>query len=115
MTAMIEDAKSTGLPAPLWRNTTYTRPSNVMDVDAVRVNVLTAEEKEKLAKERRCFKCKKQGHISHKCPEREENKNAPCRGNQGMTTHMAAVEDENNTQNKVEELARGIRELGDEE
>ena len=86
-----------------------------MDVDAVCVDALAAEEKEKLAKEGRCFKCKKQGHISHKCPEREENKNAPCRGNQGMTARAAAVEDKDKTQNKVEELAGGIRELGDDE
>ena len=111
--ATIEDAKSTGPPAPPQRNTTYTRPSNAMDVDAVRVDVWAAKEKEKLAKEGRCFRCKKQGHISRKCPEREENKNALRRGNQGMTTCTAAVED--NGQNKVEELAGGIRELGEDE
>ena len=81
-----------------------------MDVDA-----LATEEKERLAKEGRCFKCKKQGHISCKCPEREENKNAPHRGNQGMTAHTAAVEDNGSAQNKVEELAGGIRELGEDE
>jgi hypothetical protein len=86
---------------------TYTRPLNVMDVDTVHVDTLMAEEKEKLSKEGRCFKCKKQGHISHKCPEREEKNNAPHHGNQGMTTHMAVVEGED-TQNKVEELAGGI-------
>ena len=113
--AAIEDAKSTSLPTLPQRNTTYARPSNVMDVDVVHVNTLTTEEKEKLAKEGRCFKCKKQGHISCKCPEREENKNAPHCGNQGMTMCAAAVEDENDTQNRVEELAGGIRELGDDE
>ena len=113
--AAIEDTKSTGLPAPLWRSTTYMRPSNAMDVDAVRVDALAAEEKEKLAKEGRCFRCKKQGHISRKCPEREENKNAPRRGNQGMTTCAAAVEGNDDAQNKVEELAGGIRELGEDE
>ena len=113
--AAIEDAKSTGPPAPPRRSTTYTRPSNAMDVDAVRVDVLAAEEKEKLAKEGRCFRCKKQGHISRKCPEREENKNAPHRGNQGMTVCAAVVEDESGSQNKVEELAGGIRELGEDE
>ena len=86
-----------------------------MDVDAVHVDALAAEEKDKLAKEGRCFRCKKQGHISRKCPEREENKNAPRRGNQGMTARAAAVEDGGNAQNKVEELAGGIRELGEDE
>ena len=113
--AIIEDAKSTSLPAPPRCNTTYARPSNAMDVDAVRVDTLMVEEKERLAKEGQCFKCKKQGHISCKCPEREENKNTPCHGNQGMTARMAAVEEEGNTQSKVEELAGGIRELADEE
>ena len=86
-----------------------------MNVNAVCVDTLVAKEKEKLAKEGRCFKCRKQGHISRKCPEREENKNAPRCGNQGMTACAAAVEDEGSAQNKVEELAGGIRELGDEE
>ena len=86
-----------------------------MDVDTICVDVLAAEEKEKLAKEGRCFKCKKQGHISRKCLEREENKNALHHGNQGITMCAAAVEDEGSIQNKVEELAGGIRELGDEE
>jgi hypothetical protein len=76
--------------------------------------MLTAEEKERLTKEGHCFKCKKQGHISHKCPEKEEKGNAPCCENQGTTARMAAVE-EGGTQNKVEELAGGIRELGEEE
>ena len=49
--AAIEDAKSTGPPAPPRRNTTYTRPSNAMDIDAVCVNVLTVEEKKRLSKE----------------------------------------------------------------
>ena len=112
--AAIEDAKSTGPPTPLWHNTMYTRPSNAMDVDAVCVDALAAEEKEKLAKEGHCFRCKKQGHISCKCPEREENKNALCCGNQGMTVRAAVVEDRDMAQNKVEELAGGIRELGED-
>ena len=32
-----------------------------------------------------------------------------------MTARAAAVEDDGNAQNKVEELARGIRELGEDE
>ena len=113
--AAIEDAKSTGPPTPPQRNTMYTRPLNAMDIDAVRVDALAAKEKEKLAKEGRCFRCKKQGHISRKCPDREENKNAPHHENQGMTTRVAAVEGGDDAQNKVEELAGGIRELGEDE
>ena len=85
-----------------------------MDVNTVCVDALTAEDKEKLTKEGHCFNCRKQGHISHKCPEREEKGNAPHHGNQGMTVRMAVVEEEDH-QNKVEELAGGIRELGDKE
>ena len=105
----------TGPPTPPRCNTTYTRPSNATDVDAVHVDALTAKEKEKLTKEGRCFKCKKQGHISCKCPEREENKHILRRGNQGMTMRAVEVKDEEDTQNRVEELAGGIRELGDDE
>ena len=49
--AAIEDAKSTSPPAPPRCNTMYARPSNAMDVDAVRVDALAAEEKERLTKE----------------------------------------------------------------
>ena len=112
--AAIEDAKLTGLPALLQCNTTYARPSNAMDIDAVHVDALTAKAKDKLLKEGCCFKCKKQGHISRKCPEKEKKKDAPCCGNQGMTACVAVMEEEN-FQSKVEELAGGIRELGDEE
>ena len=93
---------------------TYVKPLNVMDVNAIHVNMLTLEKKEKLSREGCCFGCKKQGHISCKCPKKGENNNAPCRGNQGMTTCMAAVEAEDH-QSKVEELAEGIKELGKEE
>ena len=113
--AAIEDTKSTSPPAPPWRNTTYMRPLNAMDVDTVCVDTLTAKEKEKLTKEGRCFKCKKQGHISCKCLDREENKHILHCGNQGMTVCAVEVKDGEDTQNKVEELAGGIRELGDDE
>ena len=39
------------------------RDPNAMDVDR-----LTIEERTKLMKEGRCFKCKKQGHLSRDCP-----------------------------------------------
>ena len=112
--AAIEDACLTSLPALLWCNTTYAKPSNTMDVDTICVNMLMVEEKEKLSKKGCCFKCKKQGHISHKCPKREEKKDAPRHENQGMTM-CAAVVEEDEEQSRVEELAGGIRALADEE
>ena len=38
---------------------------------------LNDEEREKLRKEGRCFRCRKQGHLSHYCPE----KPSQARGN----------------------------------
>jgi hypothetical protein len=113
--AAIEDARSTGPPAPPRRHTTYEKPSNTMDTSAGRANALAADEKEKLSKEGRCFRCKKQGHISRNCPDKEkEAKDAPRRENYRTTAHAAEVE-EGTQQGRVEELAGGIRELGDEE
>jgi hypothetical protein len=60
-----------------------------MDVDVVETNVaennkaginnrgfrqLSFEERKKLSAEGRCFKCKKQGHMSRDCPERQKDK-----------------------------------------
>jgi hypothetical protein len=84
-----------------------------MDTSAGCANVLAAKEKEKLSKEGRCFRCKKQGHISCNCPDKDkEEKNAPHRENYQMIVRVAKVEEKEH-QGKVEELAGGIRELGD--
>jgi Zinc knuckle len=42
---------------------------NVMDVDR-----LTVEERNKLMKEGRCFKCRNTGHQANKCPEENNDK-----------------------------------------
>ena len=41
---------------------------NAMDVNTIRVNQLTTEEKDKCVKEGHCFHCQKQGHRSKECP-----------------------------------------------
>ena len=81
MKAAIEDTCLIGPPTQPQCNITYAKPSNARDVDAVCVDMLLVKEKERLSKEGRCFKCRKQGHISHKCPEKEEKKDALCHGN----------------------------------
>ena len=45
-----------------------TRDPDAMDVDNVRLNPLTPEERKTLMTEGRCFRCRKQGHLSKQCP-----------------------------------------------
>jgi Zinc knuckle len=46
----------------------WERDPNAMDVDR-----LTVEERDKLLKEGKCFRCRKTGHRAKKCPEEENN------------------------------------------
>jgi hypothetical protein len=42
-----------------------------MDVDVVRTNPLSDEERKRLQVEGRCFFCKAQGHVSKGCPKKK--------------------------------------------
>ena len=42
-----------------------------MDVDAIRVNTMNKDKKDRLWKEGRCFFCEKQGHLSWQCPKKQ--------------------------------------------
>ena len=46
---------------------------DAMDVDNVRLNPLTDEERKRLMEEGRCFRCRQQGHMSKACPKKGEN------------------------------------------
>ena len=47
---------------------------NAMEVDAIKTGRLSDEEKAKLLKEGRCFRCKKMGHLSRNCPDKKDTK-----------------------------------------
>ena len=55
------------------QNTNTKHDPNAMDVDTIRVNQLTAEEKQKCIKEGRCFRCQNMGHRSKECPTKKAN------------------------------------------
>src|ERR1700747_183573 len=45
---------------------------NAMEIDAIRKK-LTPEELKKLRAEGRCFYCRKQGHMSQNCPDKQKS------------------------------------------
>jgi Retrotransposon gag protein/Zinc knuckle len=56
---------------PQWK---YYFPRKERDPNAMDVNRLTIEERNKLIKEGRCFKCRNMGHRANKCPEENDDK-----------------------------------------
>ena len=82
---------------------------NAMDVDVIKSKKLLDEERAKLLKERRCFRCKKMGHLSRNCPDKgkkdKEEKDSKPRNNSRQFTkpkaHTATIEEE--TSDKEEE------------
>jgi hypothetical protein len=53
------------------RNNKRQRDPDAMDVDAIEINSLTKDEKDKYMKKRLCFYCKGTGHISHNYPKKK--------------------------------------------
>ena len=51
---------------------------------------LTEDERAKLQKEGRCFRCKRQGHISRNCPDKPKEAKARATGEEENTTINAA-------------------------
>ena len=65
----------------------HPRDPNAMDIGRTRARAtLTKEEKQKLQAEGRCFRCQKQGHISHNCPQRP-----PARAAEASTSTIVAT------------------------
>jgi Zinc knuckle len=52
----------------------YYFPRKEHDPNAMDVNRLTVNERNKLMKEGRCFRCRNTGHRANKCPKDDDNK-----------------------------------------
>src|SRR6266404_5194707 len=93
-----------------------------MDVDVIR-KVTTEVDKEKYRTKGHCFNCRKQGHISHLCPDKKPRIATAASDTTGTTNQGSAVsrpmntavsneqvkrEDEKDTVTKVAKLAVGF-------
>ena len=78
-----------------------------MEVDGAVVNALSTEEKQRLVKEGKCFTCKKIGHQSRNCPNKD---NAPSIAHGGARagpgTSARATEVEEKKGEKKQELTK---------
>ena len=86
-----------------------------MDLDAVQIDALAAEEKAKLQKEGRCFTCKKLGHVSRVCPNKPNKKDVAV-PTQGSKFAARNIEPENgDTKGTREAMAEEIKAMSAEE
>jgi hypothetical protein len=75
---------------------------NAMDVDNIRLNPLTDDERKKLSAEGRCFRCRQQGHMSRNCPKKQagqsnQSQNTPrTYQNQTKARNTEIVDDRDN-------------------
>jgi hypothetical protein len=64
------------------------RDPDAMDVDALQINQLTTEDKQRCIKEGRCFRCQNTGHRSRECPTK---KTSDSTNRSAAQTQRAAV------------------------
>jgi hypothetical protein len=81
------------------------------------VNRLTVEERDKLLKEGRCFKCRNTGHRANKCPKEDDDKKkgkeVPKKkmNRRELHTHVRALFKEM-TEEDRDEFLKGAKEAG---
>lgn len=64
-----------------YQGTQKHRDPNAMDVDNLRINRLSTQDKERYFREGRCFSCGEKGHRSASCPKKKGNSNNNPQGN----------------------------------
>ena len=78
-----------------------------MDVDTVKIEKLTKEEREKCFREGHCLRCRKPGHFMKDCNSFTE-KSFQLRKPQEKPKRVAVVKDD---EQELENLAKGIEEV----
>ena len=87
-----------------------------MEVDRAAVNALSVEEKQRLVKEGKCFTCKRTGHQSRNCPNKENVPSITCGGTcAGPGTSAHATKVEGKKEEKKQELTESIKTMTAEE
>jgi hypothetical protein len=76
------------------------RDPEAMDVDFAKLNLLSPQEREELMKSGRCFRCRKQGHMSKECPQNKATANETTMQEPPKTTPKQ------NRQSKLKEADR---------
>ena len=75
---------------------------------------LTEDERAKLQKEGRCFRCKRQGHLSRNCPDKLKDAKARATGEEETTINAASSSSQTpspNTQKSTKINAKELVEL----
>jgi hypothetical protein len=106
------------------RNNRRQRDPNAMDVDAVEINSLTKDEKDKYMKKGLCFYCKGTSHVSCNCPRKKGQSQDNQRGgssrqwNTPPAARAAQIKEQPKNEDKEEdlkELTKRFKKLGKEE
>jgi hypothetical protein len=94
----------------------YYFPRKECDPNAIDVDRLTVEERNKLIKEGRCFKCRNMGHRANECPEDDDKKKGKEVSKKKMNgrelhAHIQALFKEM-TEEDRDEFLKGAKEAG---
>jgi Domain of unknown function (DUF4939)/Zinc knuckle len=95
----------------------YYFPRREHDPNAMDIDRLTVEERDKLLKEGKCFRCRRTGHWANKCPEEDDDKKkgkeVPKKEMNGreLHAHVQALFKEMTEEDK-DKFLKGAKEVG---